>query len=111
MARGSHSSSAQLVFVSEAEMSCFGIHFPKFSAAAIPRVLLPSKSSGQRTPGPMIIAWEDAFNLFYTIMPRYQLEAAIALNASAGLSALFLYLTRPKQGKIQLPVHAPEETS
>jgi hypothetical protein len=49
-------------------------------------------------------------------MPRYQLQIAIALNVSAALSALFLYLTRPKEGKIQLPIHtsshrdAPEET-
>jgi hypothetical protein len=39
-------------------------------------------------------------------MPRYQLEVAIALNVSAALSVLFLYLARPKEGKIQLPVHA-----
>jgi hypothetical protein len=39
-------------------------------------------------------------------MLRYQLEVVIALNVSAALSALFLYLTRPKEGNIQLPVHA-----
>ncbi|KAJ7147016.1 multidrug resistance-associated ABC transporter [Mycena epipterygia] len=39
-------------------------------------------------------------------MPRYQLEIAIALNASAVCSAVLFYLNRTTEGKIQLPVHA-----
>ncbi|KAJ7108814.1 multidrug resistance-associated ABC transporter [Mycena epipterygia] len=39
-------------------------------------------------------------------MSRYQLEIAIALNASAVCSAVLFYLNRTTEGKIQLPVHA-----
>ena len=37
-------------------------------------------------------------------MPRFQLPIAIALVVSAVISLLTFYLTRAKDGKIQLPV-------
>ncbi|KAJ7826783.1 multidrug resistance-associated ABC transporter [Mycena olivaceomarginata] len=41
-------------------------------------------------------------------MPRFQLEIAVALNVSATVSAVLLYLNRSnaKEGKIRLPLHA-----
>ncbi|KAJ6495413.1 multidrug resistance-associated ABC transporter [Mycena sanguinolenta] len=38
-------------------------------------------------------------------MPLYQLEIATALAISAFGSSVFLYLNRPTEGKIQLPIH------
>ncbi|KAJ7476731.1 multidrug resistance-associated ABC transporter [Mycena latifolia] len=43
-------------------------------------------------------------------MPRYQFEIALALNASAIVSAVLFYFNRATDGKIQLPTHsAPAE--
>ncbi|KAF8205439.1 multidrug resistance-associated ABC transporter [Mycena galopus ATCC 62051] len=39
-------------------------------------------------------------------MPLYQLEIASALAISAFCSSVFLYLNRPTEGKIQLPLHS-----
>lgn len=38
-------------------------------------------------------------------MPPYQLQIAIALNASAVLSAVLFAVFRERDGKIQLPIH------
>ncbi|KAJ7846225.1 multidrug resistance-associated ABC transporter [Mycena olivaceomarginata] len=44
-------------------------------------------------------------------MPRFQLEIAVALNVSATVSAVLLYLNRSnaKEGKIRLPLHAASD--
>ncbi|KAJ7126233.1 P-loop containing nucleoside triphosphate hydrolase protein [Mycena epipterygia] len=42
-------------------------------------------------------------------MPLYQLEIASALAISAFCSSIFLYLNRPKEGKIQLPIHSESD--
>ncbi|KAJ7785356.1 multidrug resistance-associated ABC transporter [Mycena maculata] len=39
-------------------------------------------------------------------MPLYQLEIAIALALSALCSSVFFFLSRPKEGKIQLPIYS-----
>lgn len=39
-------------------------------------------------------------------MPRFQLEVAAALVASALPSLVAFYILRPRQGKIQLPIHS-----
>ncbi|KAJ7319100.1 multidrug resistance-associated ABC transporter [Mycena albidolilacea] len=44
-------------------------------------------------------------------MPLYQLEIASALVASAFSSSVLLYLNRPVEGKIQLPLHSESENS
>ncbi|KAJ7635025.1 multidrug resistance-associated ABC transporter [Roridomyces roridus] len=41
-------------------------------------------------------------------MPLYQLEIAVALAVSAVGSSVFLYLNRPTEGKIQLPLHTED---
>ncbi|KAJ7691594.1 P-loop containing nucleoside triphosphate hydrolase protein [Mycena rosella] len=38
-------------------------------------------------------------------MPLYQLEIAVGLAVTAFFSAAFLFLNRPTEGKIQLPIH------
>ncbi|KAJ7485641.1 multidrug resistance-associated ABC transporter [Mycena latifolia] len=43
-------------------------------------------------------------------MPLYQLEIAVALAISASFSGGFLFLNRPVEGKIQLPLHADANT-
>ncbi|KAJ6595567.1 multidrug resistance-associated ABC transporter [Mycena vulgaris] len=43
-------------------------------------------------------------------MPLYQLEIAVALGISAFFSGVFLFLNRPTEGKIQLPIHAEADT-
>lgn len=44
-------------------------------------------------------------------MPEYQLPIAAILAATAVGSILVLYLTRPSQGKIQLPTHGELDES
>lgn len=39
-------------------------------------------------------------------MPRFQLEVAAALVASALSSLVAFYILRPREGKIQLPIHS-----
>ena len=43
-------------------------------------------------------------------MPRFQLPIAIALATSAVASLITLYFTRSKDGKIQLPAMANEQS-
>lgn len=42
-------------------------------------------------------------------MPKYQLPIVIVLTVSAALSALLLWVRRPQEGKIKLPVHVDGE--
>lgn len=42
-------------------------------------------------------------------MPHFQLPIAVALVVSAVISLLTFYLTRTKEGKIQLPAHTAVE--
>lgn len=42
-------------------------------------------------------------------MPHFQLEVCIALTAAGLGSGGLLYLNRPREGKVQLPVHATFE--
>ena len=42
-------------------------------------------------------------------MPHYQLPIAVALVVSAVTSLLTFYLTRTREGKIQLPAHTAVE--
>jgi hypothetical protein len=44
-------------------------------------------------------------------MPLYQLEIASALVITAFCSSLFLFLNRPTEGKIQLPLHSEDSDS
>ncbi|KAJ6612747.1 P-loop containing nucleoside triphosphate hydrolase protein [Mycena sp. CBHHK59/15] len=44
-------------------------------------------------------------------MPLYQFEIAVALAITAACSSGFFYLNRPKEGKIQLPVHGESSSS
>jgi len=49
-------------------------------------------------------AWLILQALSYT-MPRFQFEIAIVLAVSIACSLAVFYLTRPEEGKIQLPTH------
>ncbi|KAK0452262.1 hypothetical protein EV421DRAFT_888433 [Armillaria borealis] len=44
-------------------------------------------------------------------MPRFQNEVAVVLGASAVCSVVIFFVTRPREGKIQLPIHSDDNDS
>jgi hypothetical protein len=42
-------------------------------------------------------------------MPRFEFEISVALLVSVVLSGIVLWVTREKEGKVQLPTHVGEE--
>lgn len=48
------------------------------------------------------------FDLDVLSMPRFQLQVSIFLFAGAACSAAVFFITRPKTGKIALPLHAEQ---
>ncbi|KAJ6495420.1 Alpha/Beta hydrolase protein [Mycena sanguinolenta] len=54
---------------------------------------------------PIYLARPSSAGYLWATMPLYQLEIATALAISAFGSSVFIYLNRPTEGKIQLPIH------